>query len=183
MNSKHELGEEDLIIMQALWEKPGMTYQEISNLEGNRNRNRARQRLDRLVEHELIEEDGRVSWRKGKKLAYSLTRKGKREYFRSNSIRATEKISILKEAVKGMDPVEASVLLEELKKYAKELTTFVDDVYNTLPKNAELIGSTETEDERKRREAFYRETGGKVQVSLPSKRAKKKVKCARPRRK
>lgn len=166
---KHELGEEDLTIMRALWERLGMTYQEIANLDGNRNRNRARQRLDELVKQELVEEEGRSDWRKGKKLAYSLTYRGRLEYFRSNSIRAIDKINILKEAIKGIDPVEALVVLGELRKYLQKLTAFVDDVYNSLPKNAEQVSSTETEDERKRREVFYKEAGGKIHLSSLSK--------------
>jgi len=46
---------------------------------------------------------------------------------------------------------------------------FVEDVYESLSKNAALSSSTETEEERERRKDILKETGGKVQVSIPEK--------------
>jgi hypothetical protein len=79
----------------------------------------------------------------------------------------------LKDTIKGMDPVEALVLMEELRKYARELITFADDVYNTLPKNAELIASTRLK---------MRESDVKPSIKRPTARSRSAFHPNAPRR-
>jgi len=81
-----------------------------------------------------------------------------------------ERAALVQEVAKSLDPIEAVVFLEDIKQSLMESIRFVEDVYDLLPKNAELVASTETEEERERRKAFLKETGGRVQVSIPEKR-------------
>jgi hypothetical protein len=111
-----------------------------------------------------------VAGAKGPEIWYSLTQEGKREIVNSIVGNHAETIEVLKEVFATMDPVEALVILGELKQSLLNVITFVDDVYSLLPKNAELVASTETEEERERRKAFLKETGGRVQVFIPEKR-------------
>jgi len=64
-------------ILLALLKRQRMHYQGIVNL-GIR-RNDARKLLDTLVELKLVREEGRKTWKHGKKLHYSLTKKGEHE--------------------------------------------------------------------------------------------------------
>jgi hypothetical protein len=70
----------------------------------------------------------------------------------------------------GSAGVDALLILGELESQVRAAMRFDEDVYELLPKNAVLVESTETKEERERREAFFKETGGKVQVSIPEKR-------------
>jgi len=83
---------------------------------------------------------------------------------------AKEQAALVQEVAKSLDPVEAVVFLEDIKRSLMESIHFVENVYDLLPKNAELVASTETEEERETRKEFYRKTSGKVQVSIPEKR-------------
>lgn len=114
---------------------------------------------------------------KGPEVWYSLTQEGKREIVNSIVGDHAETIKVLKEVFATMDPVEAYVILGDLEQSLLNVVTFVDDVYSLLPKTAELarngqghLQTTGTSEERREWEAFYKKTGGKVQVSIPEKR-------------
>jgi hypothetical protein len=107
---------------------------------------------------------------KGPEIWYSLTQEGKREIVNSIVGDHAEAINVLKEVFATMDPVEAHVILGELKQSLLNVVTFANDIYSLLPSNAELVASTETEEKRKTRKESYRKTGGKVQVSILEKR-------------
>jgi len=64
-------------MLLALTEAEKMTYQQIVNLGFNRNY--ARKRLNELIEQSFIHEEGRKTWKPGKKLFYSITSKGRKE--------------------------------------------------------------------------------------------------------
>jgi hypothetical protein len=56
----------------------------------------------------------------------------------------------------------------KVRQYLEEDASYVDNVYEKLPKGAKLITSTESEEERKQRENFYKETGGSFTVDFPA---------------
>jgi predicted ArsR family transcriptional regulator len=155
-------------ILLALFKEGRMTYADIVRL-GFR-RTDARILLDYFKKHELIREEGRKNWKRGKKLWYSLTAKGKRSLFSSKSEGALEAFKTLKEVVKAVPEVDALVILGELESQVRAGIRFVEDVYELLPRGAELKESTEKPEERERCKAILKETGGKVQVSIPEKR-------------
>jgi len=155
-------------ILLELFKKGRMTYANITRL--GYQRTDARNYLDDFIKQKLIKEEGRKEWKPGKKLLYRLTAKGKRSLFKSKSDKAFEAFKTLKEVVKAVPEMDALVILGELESQVRAAVRFDEDVYESLPKNAELAASTETEEERKTRKEFYRKTGGKVQVPIPEKR-------------
>lgn len=141
--------------------------------------------------HELVNEDRFIETRLGRgknafKPRFSITPKGLQE---AANILAKEEFATL---VDGMSSEELKqriflyrLLLQlqtkDIKKLTDEVTMllketggFVDDVYKDLPKNAELVASTEPAAERKRGKAWYRKTGGKVNVQTPRPRSPRK---------
>ena len=91
-------------------------------------------------------------------------------YSKPTSKRALEAFKTLKEVVKAVPKVDALLILGELESQVRAAMRFDEDVYKLLPRGAELKESTEKPEERERRKAFLKETGGKVQVSIPEKR-------------
>ena len=131
--------------------------------------------LDQMVTEGKIKKEA-VAGDKGPEVWYSLTQEGKHEIVNSIVGDHAETIKILKEVFATMDPVEAHVILGELKRSLLNVVTFVDDVYSLLPKDADLIDSTEPPEERKRRRAFYTKTGGKINVQIRGQMSPKREK-------
>lgn len=57
----------------------------------------ARAMLDRLIKRGLIKEEGRTSWKRGKRLWYSLTEKGKIKFMYEAMERVNEGLRVMKE--------------------------------------------------------------------------------------
>jgi predicted ArsR family transcriptional regulator len=155
-------------ILLELFKKGRMTYADITRL--GYQREDARILLTGFIKHKLIREEERKNWKRGKKLWYSLTAKGKRQLFASKSNDAWEALETLKEVVKAVPEGDALLILGELESQVRAAIRFDEDVYALLPKNAVLEDSSQAGDARERWEAILKETGGKVQVSIPEKR-------------
>jgi predicted ArsR family transcriptional regulator len=105
------LENEDLIILNALLRKPRLTFQEIVNFWGFKralNRNRARARLDALIENQIIREDNREQWKRGRKLWFVLTEKGK-------SVLLEKTLSSVKESLETVGVLVSGMLSEPEK--------------------------------------------------------------------
>jgi predicted ArsR family transcriptional regulator len=87
-------------ILSALLEQDRMDYQEICNL-GIR-RQDARVRLDGLKKKGFVLEEGRKKWKRGKKLFYSLTEKGREECFR-------QALDNIKQGLEDLERITASL--------------------------------------------------------------------------
>jgi len=103
-------------ILSALLEHDRMNYQKIVAL-GIRRRN-ARIRLDKLKRKGFVREEGRKEWKQGKQLFYSLTDKGREEFFR-------QALGNIKQSLRDIDRIAAKVfsdpkLLEEWRDSAQE---------------------------------------------------------------
>ena len=86
--------------MKVLFEKGGMSFQEIVNSHKlGSNRNIVHRRLCDLIRRRIVHEEGGKEWRPGQKKLYNLTPKGKNEFLRSfidnfnENVRVIEKIS------------------------------------------------------------------------------------------
>jgi predicted ArsR family transcriptional regulator len=65
-------------ILKLLFEKKKMNYRDITDT--GIHPNVARRELDQLIRKRLVKEEGRENWKRGKKLFYSLTEKGRTAY-------------------------------------------------------------------------------------------------------
>jgi DNA-binding PadR family transcriptional regulator len=65
-------------ILELLFEKKKMNYRDIT--DSGIHPNIARRELDKLIRKRLVIEEGRENWKRGKKLFYSLTKKGRETY-------------------------------------------------------------------------------------------------------
>jgi predicted ArsR family transcriptional regulator len=162
-------------ILLELFKKGRMTYADITRL--GYQRTDARDFLDDFIKERQIKEEGRKDWKRGKKLWYSLTAEGKRRLFKSKSDNALEAFKMLKEVIKAVPEADALVILAELESQVRAAIRFDEGVIRLSPKNAELdrngqghLQTTGTGEERRASEAFYKRTGGRVQVSIPKKR-------------
>lgn len=121
---------------------------------------------------------------KGSETWYILTKEA-RDYLKlANAWAKMEEMIVHQPAFKDVNPgilayshltrawqIASTVRDPEIQKIRRALEReggYVDNVYEKLPKGAELIASTETEEERKQRENFYKETGGTFTVNFPS---------------
>ena len=160
--------------LHLLFLRKQMTFQQIvSSGRLSTCRNTVTDDLSELVEKGLLSENPR-DWRRGMKKFYSLTSNGEKQVVLNLAKNCAEILEYTKEILiqaKLGDPRLGYIFARALEaELSKPLPLFVEDVYALLPKNAELVASTETEEERERREAFFKETGGKVQVSILGKR-------------
>jgi hypothetical protein len=151
-----------------------MTFQQIvSSGKLSTCRNIVKARLSELVEEGFLSVDPK-DWRPGMKKFYSLTSYGKKQVILNLAKNSAEILEDMKEILiqaKLDDPRLVDILALALKaELSKPLPLFVEDVYALLPKNAELVASTETEEERETCKTILKETGGKVQISIPEKR-------------
>jgi len=68
---------------------------------------------------------------------------------------------------RAQEDADESPKVQKIWRALEEDGGYVDNVYEKLPKGAELIASTKSEEERKQRETFYKETGGVITVDFP----------------
>jgi hypothetical protein len=120
-------------------------------IKGCRGPTTLKKTLDQMISKRKIRKEA-VAGAKGPEVWYSLTQEGKRDIVNSIVGDHTQTIKVLKEVFATMDPVVALVLLGELRKSVNELVRYVEDPYSHLPKNAELISSSETEGEKTQKE-------------------------------
>ena len=106
-----DLQDQDFKILNMLLKKPRLTFQEIVNFEGFKralNRNRARARLDILIEKQFIQEENRKQWKRGQKLWFTLTEKGK-------SVLLEKTLNNVKESLETVDMLVSGMLSEPEK--------------------------------------------------------------------
>jgi len=103
--------------MKALLREGRLSFQQIVDL-GLFNRNRTRRRLNSLIEVEVVREENRDRWRRGQKLWFVLTEKGK-------SILLEKVLDSVLENIKMIDVLTSGMLseperLEEWKETAQK---------------------------------------------------------------
>jgi DNA-binding MarR family transcriptional regulator len=146
-NSKH--------ILLALAEKERMTYQQIVDLRLRRAD--ARKILNDLIKKKLVHEEGRENWKRGRKLWYTLTKKG-RQYFWTQTLNdVAEALKHVHDLTKHLSNPER---LSELRAFLHQPSVL--DSENEALKNGKLT----LEQVLERFEARSRKTRGLLTESL-----------------
>ena len=110
-------------ILKELLKQDKMHYRELVDITGL-HPNTVRRELDSFIKQGLVREEGRENWKRGKKLWYSLTEKGKKECFRTSLNDFTQSLNVIKEITTQMlsEPLKLEEWRETGRRAIQDIT-------------------------------------------------------------